>query len=182
MRTSRTSNDLLLRLRNDERAHQAEVERLSAVARAVVFDHELYMLGGAMHEIFLGLDPQVVQDQETAAVRWVERSVPTNPLPLLNRFAGDLGAFGAKDSSKLLAVIGGWNTVSGSPRSSDVPGKSLQEMREELLSYRGAVKRFLMELAAAREITQAWSREVVDDSPETDWIESLIEMSDNSGD
>lgn len=156
-------------MRDEDREHRAEGERLRAVARAIAFDHEFFSLGGLLFEIHKQLDPEEFESQPLDALKWLIEELPKNPMPILTRFAGELDAFGPKDSSTLLGVVSGWNAVGLPSDPIDVEGYDDAQAVRLLHAMKGGLAVFLDHLRDARQVTMRWVAEVKSDVPATDW-------------
>lgn len=167
--SSRTAIDESRRMRDEEREYRAEAERRRAVALALTFDHEFYSLGGTLKEIVRELDPQAFMEQPQEALKWLVSEMPVEPLPLLNRFAGDLDAFGPKDAGTLLGVLNGWNAMSLSLDDEEISSYDKRQLHRLLHAMRGGLLTLLAQLSDAREVTMRWMAEVRSDPPATDW-------------
>lgn len=105
IRSSSTAIEEARRQRAEDRAAKKEEEKQAAKARAIVIDHELYMLGGDIRDIADRLSEPGFLDNPHAARVWVIEQFPTDPLPMLTRFAGELDAFGALGAGQLLRAL-----------------------------------------------------------------------------
>ncbi|HGM5038574.1 TPA: hypothetical protein ACKPZ9_000115 [Stenotrophomonas maltophilia] len=169
VRTSRTAIDEARRMRGEDRAHQAEAERRRAVALALTFDHEFYSLGGLLRAIVDELDPQEFTQQPQEALKWLVSQMPTDPVPLLTRFAGDLDAFGPKDAGALLGVLNGWHAMELSLDDEEIRSYEKLQLHRLLHAMREGLLTLLDQLRDAREVTIRWMAEVRSDPPATDW-------------
>lgn len=167
VRTSRTSIDEARRMRDEQRDVERESERLRAVARAVTFDHEFFGLGGVLASIRNDLDPTYFSKQPIIAMNFLVAELPSDPMPMLTRFAGELDAFGAQDASKLLSILSAWNAVNVKNESIDDYGP--EQALRLVTGVHTALGVLLEQLKEGRDVTMRWSAEVNSDPPATDW-------------
>ncbi len=156
-------------MRDEERSHRAEAQRLQGVARSMVFDQELFALGGLISEIHDHLIPAEFEAAPVDALKWLVAELPVDPLPMLSRFAGELDVFGPTDSARFLCVLSGWDMVGMSGSREDPAEYNAAQALRLVKAMRGAQAVLLQELKAAREVTMRWMAEVRHDPPATDW-------------
>jgi len=154
-------------MRDEQRSVEREAERLRAVARAVTFDHEFFALGGVLAGIRNDLDPTYFAKQPIIAMNFLVAQLPSDPMPMLTRFAGELDAFGAQDASKLLRILSGWNAVNVKNECIDDYGP--EQALRLVTGVHTAFGILLEQLREGRDVTIRWSAEVNSDPPATDW-------------
>ncbi|UYB52169.1 hypothetical protein OCJ37_19755 [Xanthomonas sp. AM6] len=169
MRTSRTAVDEARRMRDEDRAARLQADKDRAVARAIVLDHELYVLGGEIRRIADVLShPEALKDP-VATAAWAAKQMPVDPLPMLTRFAGDLDAFGAGGAAKLLSALSSWYVNRTFLDQGRFQEDSALQIADDLRSIALAFETFLEVLRSARELTLHWATDGKGDLAETDF-------------
>lgn len=169
MRTSSTAVEEARRMRQEDRHVRTKAERDRAVARAIVLDHELYILGGEIRRIADGLAAPVSQADPVQARTWAAKQMPVNPLPMLTRFADDLDAFGTEGAADLLSALSSWYVNRTLLEESRFDGEEAPQIGRDLVSIVSAFRTFLAVLRVARNLTHHWATEGKGGLAETDF-------------
>lgn len=169
MRTSSTAVEEARRMRQEDRDARIRAERDRAVARAIVLDHELYILGGEILRIASGLASPAAKAAPVQMRAWAYKQLPADPLPMLTRFADDLDAFGTQGASDLLSALSSWyinRTLLDEARTEGLPSSGIHE---DLVAVEGAFRTFLDVLRVARSLTLEWASQGIEGLAETDF-------------
>lgn len=126
-------------------------------ALALAFDHEIYLLGGLLSHVLESFTTAAIREDPFSTIRWVNNSLPQNPLPLLTRFAGELPLFGQADSAKLFAALGGWSSLREALTIRDTEQASPDELAAWLEACVGMLSFYRDELRRAREVSARWA-------------------------
>lgn len=169
MRTSSTAVEEARRMRQEDRDARISAERGRAVARAIVLDHELYILGGEILRIATALASPAAKAAPVQMRAWAYKQLPADPLPILTRFADDLDAFGTEGASDLLSALSSWyvnRTLLDEARTDGLPSS---QIHDDLMAVERAFRTFLDVLRVARTLTLEWASEGIDGLAETDF-------------
>ncbi|MBA0449363.1 hypothetical protein D7Y61_18855 [Stenotrophomonas maltophilia] len=169
MRTSRTALDEARRMRDEDRHARAKAERDKAVARAIVLDHEIYMLGGEIRELVEFLSGPMPRVDPAEALAFAFKAMPSDPLPMLTRFADDLEAFGTEGAASLLSALSSWYINRTLLDLSRFENLTLDEVATDLASVTRAFRTFLDVLREARMVTEHWATRGQGGLAETDF-------------
>lgn len=169
MRTSSNAVEEARRMRQEDRHARTKAERDKAVARAIVLDHELCLLGGEIRRIADGLADPISQADPVRARNWAAKQMPTDPLPMLTRFADDLEAFGTEGAADLLTVLSSWYVNRTLLEESRFAGEEAAQIGRDLASIESAFRTFLALLRVARNLTHHWATEGKGGLAETDF-------------
>jgi len=169
IRSSSTAIEEARRQRAEDRAAKKEEQKEAAKARAIVIDHELYMLGGEIRDIADKLSEPSFLDNPHAARVWMIKKFPTDPLPMLSRFAGDLDAFGAADAGKLLRALSSLNVHRSFLHPNYFEDFDDQQAKEDMEATVRSLRIFQHSIRVARELTHRWATDGKLDLAESDF-------------
>ena len=169
MRSSTAAIEEARRLRAEDRAAKFEAEKAAAVARSIVLDHELYMLGGEVRDIADHLSQPGALTKPHHARAWAAKQFPSDPLPLLTRFAGDLDAFGTTGAADLLSALSSWQVHRSMLADHRFEDSDDQEAREDMEALVRSLRTFQRVIAVARNLTYHWATDGKGGLPETDF-------------
>ncbi len=169
MRTSSTAVEEARRMRQEDRDARLKAERDRAVARAIVLDHELYILGGEIRRIADGIGAPVSRADPVQARIWAAKQMPVDPLPMLTRFADDLDAFGTEGAADLLSALSSWYVNRTLLDESRFDGEGPDQIGKDLASIESAFRTFLDVLRMARTLTHHWATQGQGGLAETDF-------------
>ncbi|MCD9086214.1 hypothetical protein [Stenotrophomonas sp. SY1] len=169
LRTSREAVNEAKRIRDQDRVHNADAARSRAEARMIVMDHELYVLGGKLKRIKDSLSPAVLSGDPARLGRWIRGQVPSSPLPMLERYAGEVDSIGKEDAAVLLSILAGWYAMQDELRAVHWDSPDTFDIEDVQSATCGAYEMILDIMRDGREVTRKWSQRIRPNLPDTDF-------------
>ena len=102
---------VLLRMRAEDRTREEVQMADRAAALALAFDHEFFQLGYLLKTRMESISAQLWGEDVRKDIAALCDFNPTDSLPMLTRFAGELACFGRDQSAQLLSVLAGYQTL-----------------------------------------------------------------------